>query len=678
MRYRYLVLVLAILVCTRVAAQNETPPLDNVEVISVDNVDRLEETAIIGRGTISNAVWSPDGATIAVAGSRGIWLYAANDLETLPRLLTGHIAPVSTLAFSPDSQLLASGSTDEVQVDPDIRIWDVESGELLETLRGHTDSIGALAFSPEGDYLVSGGWQQDKTVRVWRRTQNEFEMVASVEIPSYFGATDIAFRPNSDEIAFAFSDNRRSDGAGIFITHLENLLDGNPDFVYIDGSSVSAYSVSFHPEAPYLAYGTFVEMGVWDVENQTSIYKGQPVYALPIYDVTYSPDGSTLAIALYNREIHLWDARTNEEQRIIRWGDDLLNPQSNRPPPPPYHVEFSPDSTRLLSALPDNTIRIWDVQTGDLLTILDGFTPAVATFAFTSSTEMIAAGTDQDGNLLIWNNMGETTLIPVEETNGVFQMELSPNGAYLVYITSEPDNNHSAVLYNTQTSDSFVLTTQQGELDLVSLSTDGSLVALYRRGAAKALEFWNVNTRQQANSFNTSIITPDYSPAYMIFDAALSSIFIASPWDIELYRLNMQTEQVQSTFQTEHVITAIELSPDTSLIALAVSDRYENIVEIGQVEIFDVATGERVYTLVGHSDWIDALMFSPSGDLLITGSWDRSIRFWDVSTGEQIATRISHTDDVTHLALNVDGTLLASGSADGTVHTWGIPIGNDG
>jgi len=74
-----------------------------------------------------------------------------------------HPAPVHSVAFSPDGQILASGSEDGT-----VRLWLAADGTLLRTLEGHTDSVLSVAFSPNGQTLASG--LEDKTVRLWRAT----------------------------------------------------------------------------------------------------------------------------------------------------------------------------------------------------------------------------------------------------------------------------------------------------------------------------------------------------------------------------------------------------------------------------------------------------------------------------------------------------------------------------
>jgi WD40 repeat protein len=76
------------------------------------------------------------------------------------KTLSNHTNWVSSVAFSPDGCLLASGSMDHT-----LRLWDVHTGQSLKTLSGHTNWLWSVAFSPDGHLLASGS--ADATIKLW-------------------------------------------------------------------------------------------------------------------------------------------------------------------------------------------------------------------------------------------------------------------------------------------------------------------------------------------------------------------------------------------------------------------------------------------------------------------------------------------------------------------------------
>ncbi|MDX2076867.1 MAG: hypothetical protein SFZ02_10575 [bacterium] len=129
-------------------------------VITNDTITQVTQLLMAGRGSILDTTFSPDGQTIAVASSVGIWLYDAQDDSAQPRFLNGHTGIVSTVAYSPDGSRIISGAWDNT-----VRVWDATTGELLLTLTGHTEAVNSVMYSPDGSRIASGA--DDSTVRVW-------------------------------------------------------------------------------------------------------------------------------------------------------------------------------------------------------------------------------------------------------------------------------------------------------------------------------------------------------------------------------------------------------------------------------------------------------------------------------------------------------------------------------
>ena len=171
--------------------------------------------ARLGKGAITgNVQYSPDGSLLAVSGSIGVWLYDADTHEEI-HLLTGHTAWVSCVAFSPDGQMLASGSWDRT-----IRLWNSHTGQHKATLmRDGMYDVTSVAFSPDGSMLVSGGGGWDTKIRLWdtetgshiatfiRHKENVTSVVFS---PDKENVTSVVFSPDGERLASGggWQDNR--------------------------------------------------------------------------------------------------------------------------------------------------------------------------------------------------------------------------------------------------------------------------------------------------------------------------------------------------------------------------------------------------------------------------------------------------------------------------------------
>ncbi|MBD1833565.1 hypothetical protein H6F61_12965 [Cyanobacteria bacterium FACHB-472] len=148
---------------------------------------------------VCSVAFSPDGQLLA-SGSEDntIKLWHSDTGEEICTL-TGHSGWVSSVAFSPDRQLLASGSGGG---DSTIKLWHPGTGEEICTLSGHSEWVCSVAFSPDGQILASGSG--DNTIKLWQvSTGNQIRTLTGHSA----WVRSVAFSPDGQILASGSGDN---------------------------------------------------------------------------------------------------------------------------------------------------------------------------------------------------------------------------------------------------------------------------------------------------------------------------------------------------------------------------------------------------------------------------------------------------------------------------------------
>ena len=255
--------------------------------------------------------------------------------------------------------------------------------------------------------------------------------------------------------------------------------------------------------------------------------------------------------------IRLWDANTGRHIRTLTGHTDRVE-----------SVAFSPDANTIASGSRDDTIRLWDANTGRNIRTLTGHTAWVYSVAFSPHANTIASGS-WDHTIRLWDaNSGRNIHTLTGHTDAVLSVAFAPHG-------------------NT----------------IASGSWDDTI------------RLWDADTGRNIRT------------------------------------LTGHTDRVES----------VAFAPHGNTIA---SGSYDETVRL-----WDANTGRNIRTLTGHTYRVFSVAFSPHGNTIASGSW-REIRLWDANTGRNIRTLTGHAASVTSLSFSPDGNTLASGGGDGTVLLW--------
>ena len=258
-------------------------------------------------GNIFAMALSPNGRWLVTGGwfnktqEEDIRLY---DFATgkLMALLKGHTGTVDSLAFSPDSKQLISGSKDLSAI-----IWDVESREPIQRLKGHKAEIYAVGFTPDGGRAVTGSY--DGTLKLWSVGDGK-------EIATLQGHKDKVFR-----LAVSPVDGTIASGSDNAEIWLWSSKTGTPIRNWKQSGSNSG-SLTFSRDGKSLlsgtgSYGSDNNVHVWDVAsgNEILTYTKHDDIVLA---TAVSPDNRLAATAGGSRlPIHVWDLKTGETRHVL-------------------------------------------------------------------------------------------------------------------------------------------------------------------------------------------------------------------------------------------------------------------------------------------------------------------------------------------------------------------------
>jgi WD40 repeat protein/Flp pilus assembly protein TadD len=352
-----------------------------------------------------------------------------------------------------------------------------------------------------------------------------------------------------------------------------------------------------------------------------------------------SPDGRTLATAGPDRVLRLRDVAAGQETGVFHghkaeiWSvvfspdgttvatggfDDAIRTWDTKSHPArqriamrhPFSVAFSPDGKLL--ACSGMTVQIHDAATGDLVRSLPGYTSGDVRVTFSPDGSLLAA-TDDDESVRFWDVRTWKHWSPRKED----MAPLSQSG-----------------VMPTDTQFAF--------------SSDSTVLA--RAGKDRIIRFWDARSGALVETINQSAISLGYTPD--------GTRLVSGDWGEVVVR-NIQTRRVESRAPRAGVL--LRISEDGRWLAHETGEGV-NICELPALNPVRVFRAHR-------GMW--CLNFSHDGKILVTASWDGTVKLWQVATGQELFTIPSFAGVVWNVAFSPDDRALAFGAGGGSLGNSG-------
>jgi WD40 repeat protein len=529
------------------------------------------------------------------------------DLETGAQLRTlrGHTDDVTTIALTPDGDLLVTGSADTT-----IKVWDLNAGKELLTLRGHTRQVTGLAITSDGRRAVSGS--MDRSIKVWDLKTGALLRTLS-------------------------ASKVREKGLWLHLLTVEPGLDVTPN------SNVGA--VGLTPDGQrVVSSAPDRTMKIWDLEKDTApdTLRGHKDH---IAALAVLPDGNRVISASLDRTLKVWDLEKRKCTHTFAGHTARVR-----------SVAVTPDGARAVSGSKDKTLKVWRLeQNGRLST--KGHKRHISALAVTPNGESVVSASF-DRSIRVWNaKTGDLIKVLLGHKKGVTGLAITPDGKRLVSTSHDCtlkvwDLQSGGELLTSVAHNSPVLTVviNLNRSEAISISEDGSLF------------YWDLDNWKVVRRVMDDRTKSDHAIAILDLGNVTTVVKVnrkTGTVDGIDEKDKIKPAVLATIVSNTRRITKIAITPDEHQAMAGSLD--------GTVRVWDWSNGTLLRTLKGHLGPVTDLAMTPDGRRIVSTSKDCTLKIWELHNGKRIAT-FSGDSELRSCAITPDADTIIAGEESGRVH----------
>lgn len=565
-------------------------------------------------------------------------------------------------AYSPDGNRIAVASTMGVY------LYDATTMAEVRRFTNLPSAVTSLAFAPDGQTIAAGIQNGHIYLLPMGGGQAEEPLTA---LPGWI--TSLVFTADGTMLVSASGDGR---------VHLLRTADGSSVTTLAENSVASQLALS--PDGQTLAAAMQDgSIRLWQIELGAFL-RTLPAVPSPAQSVAFQPsNGGLVAAGHDDGQVRLWRWADGALVGVLRVGSYSIK-----------SIVFAPDGASLLTGTADGRVRQWGVANAQEIRTFGSHTGPVNTLAFTPDGQRLASSSGDD-TVRQWNTTDGTALNTALGYGGwVHGVAFRPGGATIV----SAHGDGSVALNSADGAQLSLSSGHTGAARSIAVAPSG-LIAV-SGGVDKKVVLWQLSDGKAVRTFeghkgqvNSVAFSPDSATVATIDDKTVSLWHVADGDEIDSRSL-------------ESPGRVVAFAPDGAIIAAALDDgsawvwRWQDVTTIVTLkydspnsirgltftssgnELITIWDGKSVdrWTLPNGSRQIikilDAptisLALSPDGQMLAIGSETGRIWLLRASDGAILKELVGHMGWVNSLAFSSDGTRLASGGADGTVRLWGV------